>query len=181
MHPMPNRLAVAVMVVVGLLGSAAPVVAHQRASLAVPHMSWPTVGRITQPWGCTGFYLEPRRGSCRHFHIGIDIAHARGTPIRAAADGIVSYVGRDPWIRGRYRSWVVIIRHGNGVRTFYAHLKKRRVAGAGEGRRVKKGQLIGYMGNTGLSTGVHLHFGVIDDHRWVNPGRYVPDASPARH
>lgn len=180
MLPAFNRLAVVVLAIAGLLISVAPVVAGERASQTTLQMAWPTAGRVSQPWGCTGFYAEPRRGSCRHFHIGIDIANASGTPIRAAADGVIDYVGLDPWLHGKGRSWVVLISHGHGVKTFYAHLQRRDVDGIRVGRRVLKDQLIGYMGTTGISTGPHLHFGVIDDGVWVNPGRFCPATPPDR-
>jgi murein DD-endopeptidase MepM/ murein hydrolase activator NlpD len=174
------RLALGVTMLVAVFVPAAPVVAGELASQYLPHMSWPTGGRITQPWGCTGFWAEPRRGSCRHFHLGIDIANSRGTAIRAAADGIIDYVGLDPWMRGAKRSWVVLIRHGNDVRTFYAHLQKRKVDGIKVGHHVDKGQLIGRMGTTGMTTGPHLHFGVIVGHTWVNPNNFLPDTRPSR-
>jgi len=174
------RLAAAVLAAFGIAGSFAPAVAPATAAQLSPAMMWPTTGRITQPYGCTGFRYEPRRGNCKHFHLGVDIADARSTPVRAAAAGKVVHVGLDPWIRGKYRSWTVVIRHANGVRTFYAHLRKRVIAGAHEGDHVVKGQKIGLMGNTGLSTGVHLHFAVILNHEWVNPGRFLTADAPRR-
>ena len=59
--------------------------------------AWPASGIVTQEFGCTGFYLEPPRGSCAHFHDGIDIANGSGTPIRAAGDGVVAFVGWNPY------------------------------------------------------------------------------------
>jgi murein DD-endopeptidase MepM/ murein hydrolase activator NlpD len=131
---------------------------------------WPTSGRITQPFGCTGFWAEPSYGSCRHFHGGIDIADTRGTPIRAAADGVITHVGWDPW--GTH-NWMVMINHGAGMSTWYAHLRGRRIAGVREGARVRQGEVIGYMSDTGMATGVHLHWAVLKDGRYVNPRRYV--------
>ena len=93
---------------------------------------WPTSGKVTQPFGCTGFWAEPRRGSCAHFHGGIDIANDRGTPVRAVADGVVELVGWDPWIRPD-PDWMVIINHGNGLRTMYAHLRAKPVDGIERG------------------------------------------------
>lgn len=177
------RLAAAVIAAMGIITSLSSAAAPAQAAQSSPNMMWPTTGRITQAFGCTGFRLEPRNGSCRHFHFGIDIANGRATPIRAAADGVVTFIGLDPYLPAsyrKYRSWTVVLRHGNGVRTFYAHLLKRDVAGIRTGRHVDRGQIIGYMGNTGLSTGVHLHFGVIVDHRWVNPTRFISEAQPRR-
>ena len=132
-------------------------------------MRWPTTGRITQPYGCTGFWANQPLGSCKHFHTGIDIANARWTPIRAAAAGTVRFVGREP-----YGAWMVVIGHGDGLRSRYAHLVPTRVSGVANGRAVRKGQLIGYMGKSGLATGVHLHFEVKRNGSYVNPGRYLP-------
>lgn len=133
---------------------------------------WPTTGRITQPFGCTGFWAEPRRGSCAHFHTGIDIANDRGTPIRAVADGVVELVGWDPWIRPD-PDWMVIIDHGNGLKTMYAHMRAKPVDGITQGAHVFAGQLIGLMDMTGHATGPHLHFAVYLNGEPVNPRDYL--------
>ena len=174
------RVAAAVLAAFGILAVISPAFAPAQAVVSYPRMIWPSTGRITQPYGCTGFRFEPQRGDCKHFHLGIDVADSRATTIRAMADGVIVHVGLDPFMSGKYRSWTVVIRHGNGVRTFYAHLQKKVPAGAHEGARVVKGQKIGYMGNTGLSTGVHIHFAVIEDHKWVNPGRFLTTDAPLR-
>jgi murein DD-endopeptidase MepM/ murein hydrolase activator NlpD len=144
---------------------------------------WPTTGRLTQPFGCTGFRMNSARGSCPFFHNGIDIANKRGTPIVAAAGGVVAHVGWDPYDRSRNPAWVVIIRHGNGLRSWYAHMLPKEVGGAREGQRVRRGQLIGYMGATGKATGVHLHFMAQYRGRFVNPRRfmYKADRRPPRN
>ena len=130
------RLVAVMALVLGLLAVVAPVSAQPSAS-AMPSMTWPTVGRETQPFGCTGFWAEPRRGTCAHFHGGIDIANKRGTPIRAAAAGTIQYVGREPWYHGPDRAWVVVINHGHGV---VDHLRapsgaRRRWRQGGQARR----------------------------------------------
>jgi murein DD-endopeptidase MepM/ murein hydrolase activator NlpD len=140
------------------------------ATSGSPRMIWPTTGRITQPYGCTMFRMEPRHGSCPHFHGGIDIANKRGTPIRAAAEGVIARVGWDQW--GTH-AWMVIIKHANGVVTWYAHMRGKQINGIKKGVRVRQGQLIGYMDTTGMSTGVHLHWSVLKNGQYVNPGNYV--------
>ena len=95
-------------------------------------------------------------------HPGIDLAGPYGTPIYATADGIV---GRAEWNSGGYGN-LVEIDHGHGIQTRYGHLS-RSIVHAGE--RVKRGQLIAYMGSTGRSTGSHLHYEVRLDGRAVNP------------
>jgi murein DD-endopeptidase MepM/ murein hydrolase activator NlpD len=146
---------------------------RQTSDISGSYLRWPTRGRITQRYGCTGFYANQRVGSCRHFHTGIDIANAKWTPIRAMANGVVRFVGREPW-----GAWIVVLRHGNGLRTQYAHMIPTRVRGVSRGRTVKQGQIIGYMGKSGMATGVHLHFEVRRDGKFVNPGRYLPTSRP---
>ncbi|WP_246434626.1 OapA family protein [Teredinibacter haidensis] len=85
-------------------------------------------------------------------HKGTDYAAARGTPIKAAGDGKVTFAGR----KGGYGN-VVIIQHGQTYKTFYAHISKFR-KGIHKGSRVKQGQVIAYVGSTGLATGPHLHY-----------------------
>jgi len=96
-------------------------------------------------------------------HDGIDYVNKVGTPIHSVADGKVIYKG---WIRGYGKA--VKIKHKNGYITLYAHLHSW-PRGIYIGKWVKQGQIIGYLGNTGLSTGPHLHFGVMHYGRWINP------------
>ena len=133
--------------------------------------SWPTTGRISQTYGCTGFRLNPRRGSCRHFHDGIDIVDVSGTPIRAVAVGVVAYAGWNPWDE-RGRAWIVVVVHPDGYVSRYGHLTPTKRVRAGE--LVHTGQIIGKMGNTGRSTGTHLHFELLRGGRDVNPMAYLP-------
>jgi murein DD-endopeptidase MepM/ murein hydrolase activator NlpD len=128
--------------------------------------AWPTRGRISQSYGCTGFYLNPSRGSCRHFHDGLDIVGYRGSPIRSAAVGVVSYIGWNPWDQ-RGRAFMIVVAHPGGYETLYGHvLPTRRVR---VGQLVKKGEVIGYMGNTGRSTGVHVHLELRRGRTTINP------------
>jgi murein DD-endopeptidase MepM/ murein hydrolase activator NlpD len=169
-----RRFALSALVVLGLLAAIAPL--SPVTARSAPYMEWPTVGRTTQPYGCTGFRMEPRRGDCAHFHAGIDIANKRGTPVLAAADGKIAYVGREPWYHGTDRAWVVIISHGNGVKTIYVHLIPKQIAGIKKGKHVDAGQLIGRMGASGRATGPHLHFGVWLYGKGVDPVKYMPSA-----
>ncbi len=129
---------------------------------------WPAAGYVTQEYGCTGFYLEPPRGSCAHFHDGIDIAGPTGTRIHAADDGVVAFVGYNPYDSDP--AYVVVIGHSGGFSTTYAHLEPRRRVRAGQS--VRRGQLIGYMGSTGNATGPHLHWEVRRSDRTVDPRAY---------
>ena len=134
---------------------------------------WPTTGRITQGYGCTGFSSNPPYGSCRHFHKGIDIANSAWTKIRAASSGVVKFVGWNPYDPAGDQAWIVKIAHDNGLLGLYAHMKAVRVDGARTGDRVRAGQVIGYMGATGMATGVHLHFGFFRDGVPKNPRDYI--------
>ena len=131
---------------------------------------WPTTGVVTQEFGCTGFVLEPPYGNCSHFHQGIDIANGSGTPVHAAADGVVAFVGYNPY-EGSNAAFMVIIGHAGGFDTWYVHLLPRYVIH--QGQSVQRGQVIGYMGNTGHSTGTHLHWQVMHNGVPVNPRNYV--------
>jgi murein DD-endopeptidase MepM/ murein hydrolase activator NlpD len=95
-------------------------------------------------------------------HHGIDYAGPSGTPIKAAFDGKVIFMGT----KGGYGK-TIVIRHKGGYKTLYAHLS--RYKNSVRKSYVKKGTVIGYMGNTGKSTGSHLHFGLSLNNRWINP------------
>ncbi|NUT07394.1 MAG: M23 family metallopeptidase [Hamadaea sp.] len=103
-------------------------------------------------------------------HAGVDLAADGGTPIYAAADGVVSYAG---WAGG-YGNYTCV-RHGRSggktMSTCYGHQSRILVS---DGQRVRQGQLIGRVGTTGASTGNHLHFEVRLDGRPVNPLPYLP-------
>ncbi len=112
------------------------------------------VGRITQHAG------EVSRLYRGKPHNGLDIGAPQGTPVYAAEDGIVIKVGnndRSSWAKYQYGKHVMI-QHKNNLSTLYAHLSINTVVS--EGAYVRRGELIGYSGNTGYSTGPHLHFGV---------------------
>ncbi len=96
-------------------------------------------------------------------HKGVDFAAPRGTPIYAAGDGRISYLGT----KGGYGKYIRI-RHHSGLSTAYAHMSRYK-KGLGNGARVKQGQIIGYVGTTGRSTGPHLHYEVLQGGRQVNP------------
>ncbi len=100
-------------------------------------------------------------------HLGVDYAARRGTPIVAAGSGRIIFAGRT-----RGYGNLIKIRHADGYMTLYAHQKSFR-RGIRKGKYVKKGQTIGYVGSTGLSTGPHLHFGLYKHGRAINPLRVV--------
>ncbi len=100
-------------------------------------------------------------------HLGIDYAARSGTPIRSAGNGRIISTG---YSRG-YGN-VTKIRHSDGYMTLYAHQKSFR-RGFKRGKKVKKGQVIGYVGSTGMSTGPHLHFGLYKNDRAINPAGVI--------
>lgn len=100
-------------------------------------------------------------------HLGIDYAAKVGTRVKAAGSGVVSYVGT----KGGYGK-TIEIRHKDGYKTLYAHLNGYK-KGIKRGKKVKKGELIGYVGSTGMSTGPHLHFGLYKNNRAINPNKVV--------
>ena len=126
----------------------------------------PVRGSISQRYGCTGYHVNPRRGSCRHFHDGVDIAAPVGRWVRAVADGYVAYAGYSPWDSGP-RAYIVITVHAGGVESVYAHLEPKRKVKAG--RAVKRSAAIGAVGMTGLTSGPHLHWEVRKHGRTVDP------------
>ena len=127
---------------------------------------WPMPGTISQDFGCTGFSWEPPYGSCAHFHNGIDIVARYGTPVRASGSGRVLYCGWN-YADGADPAWIVIIAHSSNLTTWYAHMTTG--CPARTGSVVKQGQVIGHEGNTGHSTGAHLHWMVQFNGGFVNP------------
>ncbi len=127
---------------------------------------WPMAGTITQDYGCTGFSWEPPRGSCAHFHSGIDIVNAYGTPVRASGAGRIVYCGWN-YADGADPAWIVIIAHSSNLTSWYAHMTPG--CPAGSGGSVRKGEVIGHEGNTGHSTGAHLHWMIQFRGEFVNP------------
>ena len=99
----------------------------------------------------------------RRMHAGVDWAGPAGTPIMAAGRGVIEIAGR----KGQYGNFVRI-RHANGYKTSYAHMR-RFARGVKAGAKVRQGQVIGYIGSTGLSSGPHLHYEVLVNSRHVNP------------
>jgi murein DD-endopeptidase MepM/ murein hydrolase activator NlpD len=122
---------------------------------------WPVRGWVTSGFG---YRRDPFTGR-RTEHDGLDIVAPYGTPVVATADGKVIYSGwKSNWGR------VVEIDHGNGLVTFFAHLRSTSVE---VGATVTRGQQVGRLGSSGRSTGAHLHYGVKRKGSWVNPRSYI--------
>lgn len=123
----------------------------------------PMKGRVTSGWG----YRKRPTGGARRYHRGVDIAAPYGTPIRAAAAGRVTKVSRS-WAKGLN----IEIEHNGGYTTAYFHLHKSAVK---TGEYVAQGELIAYEGNSGNSTGPHLHFEIHKNGQRVNPSLYLSE------
>ena len=125
--------------------------------------TWPVVGRLTTQYGgCTA-------AMCPHW--GVDIAATPGTPVLAATDGVVAEMGWDPDGYGHY----IILDHGGGWQTLYAHLQSATIGGFAVklGASVRMGDPIGGLGSSGASTGPHLHFEVRRDGAYIDPTRVL--------
>ena len=136
-----------------------------------PASTWqlPARGPVSLAFGPTAFALEPSlvyQGTLYpHFHAAIDIAVPFGTPVAAGADGIVTYVGHLP-----DGAEIVLIAHAGGYVSEYAHLDDTFVAPPVKpGQTVKAGQVVGFVGLTGITTGPHLHFAILRNGIPVDP------------
>jgi murein DD-endopeptidase MepM/ murein hydrolase activator NlpD len=134
------------------------------------HLQWAQTPSIKPAEGyCAsrfGWRTDPMGGYDTRFHMGIDLANSRGTPVYASADGFVRFIGT---LDGFGK--VVKIRHeATCLETIYGHLDSFRVK---EGKKVQRGDLIGMMGSTGRSTGPHLHYEVRDRGRSIDPQKFI--------
>jgi murein DD-endopeptidase MepM/ murein hydrolase activator NlpD len=140
--------------------------ASQLSNLGIVPTLWPVLGQIT---GHFGERLDPFSGEGA-FHAGLDIASHYGDAIHVTADGVIEEAGQ----RAGYGR-VVVVDHGFGVTTLYGHLSAFNVQA---GMRVKAGDVIGYEGDSGRSTGPHLHYEVRIYNTPVNPWRYLRNVAP---
>lgn len=133
-----------------------------KASGIPPQFAWPC--RRSRVSSRFGYRKDPFTGR-RAFHSGIDLAPGYGAVVNASMDGVVTYAG---WMGGYGK--LVVIRHKGGYTTRYGHLSRILVR---RNRRVRQRQRIGYVGNTGRSTGPHLHFEVRQNGKPLNPIRII--------
>ena len=138
-------------------------VAEKRATiLRYTPSIWPLRGHITSHYGNR---MDPFNGDSE-MHLGLDIGGIYGSPVHAAADGVVIYAAR----KAAYGN-LVIIDHGNGLTTRHGHLSRFNVR---VGQRVRRNDVIAFVGTTGRSTAPHLHYEVRQNDRPVDPRRYLP-------
>lgn len=132
-----------------------------KISVSIPSINPVEVMRFSSQYG---YRTDPFQGR-RKNHKGLDISGPIGSPIYATADGII---GRAQWVSG-YGKYVEI-EHGNAIQTRYGHLSAMNVV---SGQRVRQGEIIGFMGSTGRSTGSHLHYEVRIAGEPVNPNSFL--------
>lgn len=139
----------------------AQVLARRQEALRSLPQCLPIAGRLTSGFG----YRRSPFGRRLEFHEGVDLAAPRGTPVRAVADGVVVFAGYKPGL-GR----TVVVDHGHGVETVYGHHSRLMV---NVGQRVSAGEVIATVGDSGRSTGDHLHFELRFNGRAVDPWPYL--------
>ena len=145
----------------GSTGTPAPATPLPREPSSLGYQ-WPINGTVTSPYG---YRIHPVYGT-RKLHTGLDIGAPRGTPIAATTDGVVIFAGS----RGGYGS-TVIVDHGDGLSSLYAHMSQINVS---EGTTVRRGDIVGLVGATGTATGNHLHFEIRNNGTPTNPRPFLP-------
>jgi len=139
---------------------------------------WPLpTSSETQPFGPSQFWFEPPFGTFAHFHTGIDMSAAEGSPVQAADDGVAILAGGS-FVNGvlvGYGNYVVIA-HVGGLTTLYGHLQRVNVK---VGDVIVQGQVIGFEGSTGNSTGAHLHFELRQGNNPIDPAPFLPPGPPS--
>jgi murein DD-endopeptidase MepM/ murein hydrolase activator NlpD len=156
----------------------AQLIAQDPVLSATGKLLWPIPhATITQGFGPTAYVFEAAYAGFAHFHTGVDLAVPLGTPVFAAADGVVVLARPMTDASGALVGYgnYVVIQHDAGLKTLYGHLL---AIGVKEGDVVKRGQLIGLVGSTGNSTGPHTHFEVRIDNSPVDPLQMLPVIAP---
>ncbi|HVS07006.1 MAG TPA: M23 family metallopeptidase [Candidatus Dormibacteraeota bacterium] len=157
---------------------AAQLIAEDPVLASTGRLLWPIPhATITQGFGPTPYVFEASYAGFPHFHTGIDLAVPLGTPVFAAADGVVMLARPMADSTGTLVGYgnYVIIQHDAGLKTLYGHLL---TIGVKEGDLVHRGQLVGLVGSTGNSTGPHTHFEVRIENSPVDPMQLLPDLAP---
>lgn len=138
-------------------------ISEQKNVLLATPSGWPIRGQISSHFGMRH---HPVTG-VRKFHTGLDIRASMGTDVKATADGIVCFSG---WTSGS--GHIVVVEHGHGFSTAYAHNKENFVK---VGQTVKKGEKIAASGSSGISTGPHLHYEVWKNGKQIDPNQFLKD------
>jgi murein DD-endopeptidase MepM/ murein hydrolase activator NlpD len=160
------------------MASSAQTIAQDPVLTATGKLLWPIPhATISQGFGPTAYVFEAAYAGFPHFHTGVDLAVPLGTPVFAAADGVVALARPMADAAGDLVGYgnYVVIQHDAGLKTLYGHLL---AIGVKEGEVVKRGQLVGLVGSTGNSTGPHTHFEVRIDNSPVDPLQMLPTITP---
>ena len=136
-------------------------VENQQALARATPSGWPVIGWLTSTFGNR---RDPFTGQA-DFHTGLDISANTGTPVRATADGTIESTG----YQGNYGN-AIVVAHGFGIATRFGHLSQFAVR---PGQKVKRGEVIGYVGATGRATSSHLHYEILVNGQPLNPFRLV--------
>jgi murein DD-endopeptidase MepM/ murein hydrolase activator NlpD len=139
---------------------------RRNALAAATPSIWPSTGWLSS---MMGHRVDPITGA-DDFHAGLDIAGERGQPVYATAAGTVTHTG----FQGGYGN-LIVLDHGFGLETRYGHLLNY---GVKQGAKVKRGDLIGHVGNSGRSTGYHLHYEVLANGKLLNPLQFLSQQKP---
>jgi murein DD-endopeptidase MepM/ murein hydrolase activator NlpD len=156
----------------------AQLIAEDPVLTATGRLLWPIPhATISQGFGPTSYVLEAAYAGYPHFHTGVDLSVPLGTPVFAAADGVVALARPMADASGALVGYgnYVVVQHDAGLKTLYAHLLSIVVK---EGEIVHRGQLVGLVGSTGNSTGPHTHFEVRIENSPVDPMQMLPDLAP---
>jgi murein DD-endopeptidase MepM/ murein hydrolase activator NlpD len=152
----------------------AELVASDPVLTATGKLLWPIPhATVSQGFGPSAYGFEAAYAGFAHFHTGIDLSVPLGTPVFAAADGVVVLARPMTDAAGALIGYgnYVVIQHDAGLKTLYGHLL---AIGVKEGQQVKRGQLIGLVGSSGNSTGPHTHFEVRIDDSPIDPLQMLP-------
>lgn len=134
----------------------------------------PTEDEIPSYWFSSGFgYRSHPLTGKPQFHNGLDIAAPWETPVIAAADGVITVMTKDSF----FGNMIEIEHRASQMKTLYGHLKNH-ADGLRVGQEVKRDEIIGYVGNSGRSTGTHLHYGVFANGKWQNPKHHIILTNP---
>jgi len=136
-------------------------VERRHALAAATPSIWPTVGWLSSGFG---YRPDPFTGSTGH-HSALDISTDKGSPVVATADGVVESTG---W-NGNYGN-LLVVDHGFGIKTKFGHLQSFAVRA---GARVRRGDLLGYVGATGRATGAHLHYEILANGQLIDPMNFL--------
>ena len=134
----------------------------------------PAEEKIPSYWFSSGFgYRSHPLTGKPQFHNGLDIAAPWGTPVIATADGVITVMTKDPF----FGNMIEVEHKPSQMKTLYGHLKNH-ADGLQVGQAVKRDEIIGYVGNSGRSTGTHLHYGIFANDRWQNPKNHIILTNP---